>query len=344
MIHYVNRGGIIFILGLLLVFLGVSSHALAQGGENLTLSRKIEKSGERQYLVTVTLTKGDMKGYAKLEEIIPEGFVSTKKEARSANYISKDQKVKFIWMDLPSEKEFQVVYKLTQKRSKGGTYEVEGRFSCVSGEDLLRVEQTDSFEVKEPKLAKGVQKSSKQEEEPDEEEEKTKNEGEDSEASETKAGKTKDEKGEGEEKLASNEEGVGTGTESENASSKVEDRNGEKTEKENEKSKEEEEKSSDEDGAEWEKSSDEEEAYFSVQIGAFGEKKNDAYFKDRYDLLPEDIEVYQEGSLYKYTTGRFASYEKARQEKKRLRSNGLKGAFVVGFKGSEPVSASTLRK
>lgn len=337
------------ILFLLIVSISISTHALGQEEETLGLSREIEKVGERQYMVTVTVEKGEHQGYAKLEEMIPESFVPTKKETRGANYIYQDGKAKFIWMDFPSESDFQVVYKLTQKRGKPGTYDIQGRISCVSGEDLLRVEEKSSFEVEEPRLAQGKG----QQEDPGGDEEEgeataSSPSGEDTVSTDADEGDSK--------KLASNGQGMTSNTgdtsKSNEKEKKEESSEGEKKEKrdedagssEEEKAKKNEE--SKEDEPEWEKEEkgEEEDAHFSVQIGAFGEEKSNSYFEERYSLSPDEIDSYREGGLIKYTTGRFGTYEQARKTKEDLRSKGMDGAFVVGFKGSEPVDASRLRE
>lgn len=358
MITYGFHRGIGRQIVLLLLTFGLSLHTFGQKDEELALSRKVEKVGERQYLVTVTVNKGGHEGYAKLQEMIPEGFVPTKKETHGANYIYQNGKAKFIWMDFPSESKFQVVYKLTQKRSKAGTYEIEGRVSCVSGEDLLRVEEKSEFEVSEPEIAKGteVQKGSEKEKA---EQEKSRDEEEENEAiaseesEEEKDTLRTDPDEEDDEKLASNGKGTGSkkgeGTDDKEKGTAEEDSSkeakAEEKEEEAEKGKEEEGKKDESPG--WEKEEEdekEEKAYFSVQIGAFGEEKSDRYFEERYSLSSDEIDSYREGGLIKYTTGRYGTYDRALKAKKKLRSRGLKGAFVVGFKGSEAVDASALRK
>jgi hypothetical protein len=335
-------------LAILFVPIILSAHAWGQEERTLAMSREVEKVGERQYIVTVTVKKGDHQGYAKLEEMIPESFVPTKKETQGANYIYQDGKAKFIWMDFPSESDFQVVYKLTQKRGKPGTYDIEGRISCVSGEDLLRVEEKSSFDVEEPRLAQGEA----QQEDPEEEEEKEARAGGAS-GEDTVSTDADEEDGK---KLASNGKGMTSSTGESPKSDEKEKREesseeGEKEKRdedsgssEEEQAKKNEESKEDEPAWEKEEKEEEEDAYFSIQIGAFGKEKSDSYFEERYSLSPDEIDSYREGGLIKYTTGRYGTYEQARKTKEKLRSKGMKGAFVVGFKGSEPVDASQLRE
>ncbi len=338
MFTYVLKGSPLRVLGSFILLLSLVLGVKAQSSD-LAISRSIEKTGERQYLVTVNVKKGDLTGYAKLEEMVPESFVASKEETRSANYIFKEGEAKFIWMELPSDAEFEVAYKLIQKQSKAGKYTITGRLSCVSGEDLLRVRDTSSFEVKAPKdLAQnnggsGKEADAKSKKDKEAVGDKSKDEKEEKKSSEEANGKDPQENGadSGSNDLASKEEG--------------DDNAGKENTGKDEGSSESEETAS-EPKEEQESSSDmaASDAYFSVQIATFKEKKNDRYFEEQYGIPNADIHHYKESGLLKYNLGRFASYKEANNKKKELRSKGLNGAFVVGFKGGAPVEASSLRK
>ncbi len=348
---------------LLLLLLAFQSTGFGQEKEApLQLSREIEKVGERQYMVTVTVRKVDLKGYAKLEEMIPEGFVASKEKGKGSSFVFQDGKAKFIWMEIPSELEFEVVYKLIQKQSKPGTYTIDGRVSCVSGDgELLRVEKSSDLKVEAPKKVTSAKSPSEENDKMSPEKE-GKSEEKGKSKQEKEKGSSKEEASEAEEE--SKEEGAvaskGQGTSKEEKgkeSGKEESKKGTGKEEEKESGDKQESSEDEKEGIaqgkkgegekekpDWEKSEGSEaKSFFSVQIGAFGEKKNDAYFKRRYGLESDEIRYYKEGDLHKYRTGRFQSYEQAQKEKKRLRKNGLKGAFVVGFKEGKRVSASRLR-
>lgn len=84
------------------------------------------------FLVEVTIQKGDISGFAKLEESIPQGFTATGVETRNAVFSFVDQKAKFLWMNLPTEREFKVSYRV--KASLGVTpasYNIDGLFSYL---------------------------------------------------------------------------------------------------------------------------------------------------------------------------------------------------------------------
>lgn len=65
-----------------------------------------------EYLVNILVNKGSTEKFAKIEEEIPQGFKAEAVQTKDAIFTFKDQKVKFLWMNLPAEQRFVVSYKL----------------------------------------------------------------------------------------------------------------------------------------------------------------------------------------------------------------------------------------
>ncbi len=289
--HLGVLAGSLFLL--LLWALGSSSSY----GQSLHIERSIEKSGEKQFLVKVDIQKRNVKGYAKLEEHIPEGFVAYERETRSANFIFKDGKAKFIWMDIPEEDAFQVRYRLIQKENVAGTFIIKGRLSCVSGDDLLRYSDSSKFKTEGSEelttdQENGEHKGPDREEEVSNEPGPSQEEGKDPSRSEEKSEEAEEASpGEGIDK----DKPVGAGRS------------------------------------------------FSVQVGAFSEKKERSYFVEEYGLEEQKLHSHRQGELYKYSLGSFNTYAEAEKEKERLRESGI-DAFIIGIREGEPVEATSLLK
>lgn len=81
--------------------------------------------------VTVTVEKGDLSGFAKLQIDLPEGFTCTAVETKGASFTFSDQKAKFIWMSLPTQPTFKVSYNLVASASASGQMPINGRFSYI---------------------------------------------------------------------------------------------------------------------------------------------------------------------------------------------------------------------
>lgn len=93
-------------------------------------------SGDRNDLmVKLLVNKGNAQKFAKIEEDVPEGFTAEALETKDAVFTFKDQKVKFLWMNLPAEPRFIVSYKLIAPDGKGEiTVSLKGAFSYLIGE------------------------------------------------------------------------------------------------------------------------------------------------------------------------------------------------------------------
>ena len=107
--------------------------------------------------VTIQINKGDLGGFAKIQDIIPAGFEAKEGESNGGKFSVLDTKVKILWMNLPSEPEFTITYKLIAKNGVSGDFNLDqGIFSYVlpeaSGAQELQLESS-SFNVKTEQVA-----------------------------------------------------------------------------------------------------------------------------------------------------------------------------------------------
>lgn len=82
-------------------------------------------------LVTVTVNKGDVQGFSKLELTMPTGFTASPAEIQGASFTFSNQKAKFVWMTLPGDASFTLSYYIESAENLEGPFEVEGAFSYV---------------------------------------------------------------------------------------------------------------------------------------------------------------------------------------------------------------------
>jgi Uncharacterized protein conserved in bacteria len=85
------------------------------------------------YLVSVLLDKGKANKYAKLEETIPQGYTAESVETRGGVFDYSNGKVKFLWLDLPSQPRFLVSYRLKpkSKQADGKEVTISGYFAFM---------------------------------------------------------------------------------------------------------------------------------------------------------------------------------------------------------------------
>ena len=81
--------------------------------------------------VTVTIDKGSLNGFAKLQIDLPEGLAATAIETKGASFTFADGKVKFIWMALPNQPQFKISYTLGAAASASGSLPINGKFSYI---------------------------------------------------------------------------------------------------------------------------------------------------------------------------------------------------------------------
>ncbi|MGB0425164.1 MAG: hypothetical protein ACPGED_12610, partial [Flavobacteriales bacterium] len=81
--------------------------------------------------VSITINKGTVEGFAKLELVFPEGLEASPVQSSGASFTFTNQKAKFLWMSLPSEQEFTISYNLKAKSNASGNKIIKGTFSYI---------------------------------------------------------------------------------------------------------------------------------------------------------------------------------------------------------------------
>ncbi|SDC46006.1 hypothetical protein SAMN05216323_103236 [Williamwhitmania taraxaci] len=93
------------------------------------------EGNSNDYLVNVLVSKGATDKFAKIEEVVPEGFRAEVVDAKDGIFTFKDQKVKFLWMNLPAEQTFVVTYRLIPEDGIGPKdMALKGTFSFIQNE------------------------------------------------------------------------------------------------------------------------------------------------------------------------------------------------------------------
>ena len=111
----------------------IDSNEGADSTENIptvTASRTIEAS-EDDFLVTVNIDKSNGEGFARLKEVVPNGFSAESVDAAGAVFSYNDNIAKFLWSSISTDNPVVVAYKLIpEEPTERGTYAVEGSFSA----------------------------------------------------------------------------------------------------------------------------------------------------------------------------------------------------------------------
>jgi len=124
---------------------GLSFYQMIFG--DVTVTQKVPnniKSGE-DVVVEITVNKDGVGGFAKVQQVLPDGFTAEVVESKGATFSYKDNIVKFIWMALPSENEFKVSYKLKITETLEGDFSIGGKFSFIDNNERKNIEITESL-------------------------------------------------------------------------------------------------------------------------------------------------------------------------------------------------------
>ncbi|MFM1874863.1 MAG: hypothetical protein RL266_600 [Bacteroidota bacterium] len=82
------------------------------------------------FTMEINIAKGDVSGFAKLQQMLPPGFTAEAGETANATFSFKEQKVKFLWMALPNG-DFKVSYKINVDPSLSGNQIIDGSFAYI---------------------------------------------------------------------------------------------------------------------------------------------------------------------------------------------------------------------
>ncbi|MBX2972834.1 MAG: hypothetical protein KF797_07020 [Flavobacteriales bacterium] len=115
-----------------------SGIAPTQGGGGVTATRTITPVTEQEMLVEVIVKKGDIRGFGKLQETIPQGFTALEKASNEAIFTTQDRIAKFVWLNLPAGNEIKVVYKLRANERPEGEYSIDGEFGYLLNDETQK--------------------------------------------------------------------------------------------------------------------------------------------------------------------------------------------------------------
>lgn len=102
-----------------------------QSDMNLTFDMPTEVVAGESFILNIDVDKGDISNFAKLQLNFPEGFSAELLEGQEGTFTFYDQKMKLIWISLPSDSKFQVKVKINTDKSITGDFNFNGKISFV---------------------------------------------------------------------------------------------------------------------------------------------------------------------------------------------------------------------
>lgn len=110
--------------------------------EDVTLEQSLPDRVEQgnEFVVTVTIDKSTIEGYAKFQVVLPEGVNATVIESGVAKFNFEDNKAKFVWMTLPEDRVFDISYKVVVTDAQLKELKIGGTFSYLDENQRMTVD------------------------------------------------------------------------------------------------------------------------------------------------------------------------------------------------------------
>lgn len=104
----------------------------------ISCKRELPSEVSKDFIVKIIIKKGGLSDFAKIEEMLPEGYTATAITTAGSAFTFIDRKVKFVWIALPKQEEFSVSYKVSITKDIEGTKQIEGVFSYLENNETRK--------------------------------------------------------------------------------------------------------------------------------------------------------------------------------------------------------------
>lgn len=109
----------------------LSLFAFFQSEVSLRINAPESANAGDEFLVEVTINKGDIEGFARFQQDLPVGFTAIPKQTANAKFDFQNQKVKVQWMQLPFDQQITFTYAIQVAPTISGEFNLGGKFSYI---------------------------------------------------------------------------------------------------------------------------------------------------------------------------------------------------------------------
>ncbi|MBX3165465.1 MAG: hypothetical protein KF900_13400 [Bacteroidetes bacterium] len=280
----------------------------------VSATRTITRISKKEYLVRIKINKGLTTGFAKFSDDAHDNFVYLPQRTDGGSYSLSDQKIKFVWTNVPDADVLEIVYSITRNSADETT--LHGEYTYLEHNQMKTHQlKPDLLEALADEEKETSRKSEIVSVKPDSskikqaENKKLKVESEKLKIEKEKP-KAENQKLQVENKKPKNEKNTDKQTANENKqrlSKNLEKKEGEMS--------------------------------YMVQIGAFTKAKVNAQGLKKKFKITETITSDMQDGFSKFMVGSHGEYKNARDHREQIRANnGVKTAFVVAYNGAKRIS------
>jgi hypothetical protein len=105
--------------------------SIFQSGVTVQVDVPAEVVAGTEFEVRLNIQKGDLESFSRLQQALPAGLTAVSSESSNADFSFEDKRVRLIWLRLPREDEFTVVYRIKVDERLKGTFDIKGKFSYI---------------------------------------------------------------------------------------------------------------------------------------------------------------------------------------------------------------------
>lgn len=80
---------------------------------NIILNRNIQNINSNTWKITINIKKGSIKGFARYEDVLPEGLNAKAEEKDGSSFFIDNNTIKFVWSSLPEKETLVISYILS---------------------------------------------------------------------------------------------------------------------------------------------------------------------------------------------------------------------------------------
>lgn len=125
------------------------------GDENITSDIPVIAEAGSEFVIEVTINKGQNEKIGKFQQELPQGFIATPLETKNGRFKFKNQKIEIMWIQLPPENEFKIFYMLSVSNEAVGEYMLCSKFHYLQNKQrkILTTANKISIERSEPVIS-----------------------------------------------------------------------------------------------------------------------------------------------------------------------------------------------
>lgn len=113
---------------------------LFNGNVSVNMRVPEEVNAGKEFLVDITLNKSDVESFARFQQDLPQGLSVEVLQSSNADFRFEENKVKFVWLNLPEKEELNLIYKIKVNEKLKGKFNLTGKFSYISNNERKHVQ------------------------------------------------------------------------------------------------------------------------------------------------------------------------------------------------------------